>query len=290
MTFLTSFDDVIVFAVTLSRDQQSEIDVSIMPAMDTEIETNQRPVKVILNQSSVETNDSQDELDLIEEEEEDKIRTPELDCHGKITEQFVHDLIKYFKHQRLLPRPTVHKIVKDAKELFKQIPSLVDVQLGRNDVVNVIGDLHGQFFDLANILHLFGPVSLQNRYLFNGDLVDRGVWSLEVVLLIFSLKLLHPEAVYINRGNHECEQINHLYGFENEVVDKYDTTTYDLIQKAFNWLPLAHCVNSKVLIMHGGLPARQGVTLADIRSARRGRQPDRKGIMCDLLWADPQVQ
>jgi hypothetical protein len=61
-------------------------------------------------------------------------------------------------------------------------------------------------------------------------------------------------------------------------------------QEVFSWLPVAHCINESVLVMHGGLSCRDGVTLDDIRDLRRGGQPDREGLMCDLLWSDPQVR
>ena len=60
-------------------------------------------------------------------------------------------------------------------------------------------------------------------------------------------------------------------------------------QEVFSWLPVAHCVSGSVLVMHGGLSRQDGVTLADIRGIARGVQPDRDGLMCDLLWSDPQV-
>lgn len=62
-----------------------------------------------------------------------------------------------------------------------------------------------------------------------------------------------------------------------------------IIQEVFSWLPVAHCINSSVLVMHGGL-SRDGVTLDDIRAIERGNQPENNTIMCDLMWADPQVK
>lgn len=129
------------------------------------------------------------------------------------------------------------------------------------------------------------------------------------------------EDFFITRGNHEAEDINRVYGFKNEVLKKYDTDIFKQFQRVFEWLPLAHCVNQTVLIMHGGVPCgpspsysgpiksdpdngtheKDGadvsldvvldntVTLDDIRALRRGCQVPKKGLMCDLLWADPQV-
>ena len=61
-------------------------------------------------------------------------------------------------------------------------------------------------------------------------------------------------------------------------------------QEVFSWLPVAHCVGGAVLVMHGGLSRQDGVTLEDIRRIERGGlNPERDGLMCDLLWSDPQV-
>ena len=115
------------------------------------------------------------------------------------------------------------------------------------------------------------------------------VLSFQVVLLLFSYKLLHPDHFYLVRGNHETEEITKMYGFYAEVRHKYDDRMYNAIQDVFAWLPIAHLVNGSVLCMHGGLCSRDGVTLDDIRGIERGRQPERDTIMCDLLWSDPQV-
>ena len=75
-----------------------------------------------------------------------------------------------------------------------------------------------------------------------------------------------------------------------EVLDKYDRKMFSAIQEVFNWLPISHLVNGSVLVMHGGLSCEDGVTLQDIRDIKRGCQPERTGLMCDLLWSDPQVR
>ena len=85
------------------------------------------------------------------EDSEDEVEppTPTLDAGGKVTEEFLLQLVRFFKHQRRLPSMTVRKILKEAKEHFVAQPSLVDIELGRDDVINVCGDIHGQFYDLA---------------------------------------------------------------------------------------------------------------------------------------------
>lgn len=86
----------------------------------------------------------------------------------------------------------VIKILEQVKIILLSVPSLVDIQLSKDDTLNVCGDVHGQFYDLANIFDLFGFPSQTNKFLFNGDLVDRGSWSVEVIMVLLGFKLLLP--------------------------------------------------------------------------------------------------
>lgn len=78
-----------------------------------------------------------------------------------------------------------------------------------------------------------------------------------------------------------------MYGFEGEVKSKYSVQMYELFTEVFNFLPLAHCLNKRVLVMHGGLFSDDKVVLEDIRKVDRNRQPPDEGIMCEILWSDP---
>ena len=84
--------------------------------------------------------------------------------------------------------------------------------------MTIVGDLHGQLQDLFTIFTINGLPPPANQYFFNGDFVDRGYYGVEIVLTIFAFKLLYPDAVHMNRGNHECRQQNAYMGFEDEVL------------------------------------------------------------------------
>ena len=96
-------------------------------------------------------------------------------------------------------------------------PSLVDVPIPASSKFTVCGDIHGQFYDLMNIFALNGLPAADNPYLFNGDFVDRGSFSVECIFTLFGFKLLFPDSFFMSRGNHESENMNKMYGFEGEV-------------------------------------------------------------------------
>jgi len=81
----------------------------------------------------------------------------------------------------------------------------------------------GQFYDVLEIFRRNGEPSPTHHYLFNGDFVDRGSWSTEVALLLYAYKVLYPTSVHINRGNHETDDMNKVYGFEGECRAKYSS-------------------------------------------------------------------
>lgn len=209
---------------------------------------------------------------------------------GKVTLKFVTDLMECYKNQGKLHKKFAYKILLDVKNLLMNQPSLIDVPIGDNDKFTVCGDIHGQFYDLMNIFQLNALPSETNPYLFNGDFVDRGSFSVECIFTLFSFKLLYPEHFFMSRGNHESATMNQMYGFDGEVKAKYSAQMAELFTEVYNWLPLAHCLNNRVLVMHGGLFTRDDVTLSEIRSLDRNRQPPEEGPMCELLWSDPQPQ
>jgi serine/threonine-protein phosphatase 5 len=151
----------------------------------------------------------------------------------------------------------------------------------------VCGDIHGQFYDLLNIFKINGNPSETNPYLFNGDFIDRGSFSVEVILTLLAWKAAYPKHMFMSRGNHESKNLNKLYGFEGEVKKKYDVKMYDLFSEVFCYLPIGHCINKKILVVHGGLFAKDGVKLEDIAKFNRVREPADEGIMCECLWSDP---
>lgn len=207
---------------------------------------------------------------------------------GKITVEFCKSLMAWQKSQKILAKKYAFRLVFDALTLLKTLSTLVDVEVPDQGSITVCGDVHGQYYDLLNIWEINGLPSTQNPYVFNGDFVDRGSFSLEVILILFAWKLLYPHHLHLARGNHETSKMNKLYGFEGEVTQKYDGALYQLFCEAFCWLPLCHVINSKVFVVHGGLFSQDGVTLDSIRKVDRVCEPPDAGLMTEMLWSDPQ--
>lgn len=217
---------------------------------------------------------------------EDDYKGPKLE--DDITEDFMKELIQTFKKQGKLHAKYAYKILLAIREYFMKAPSLVHITVPDKEKFTICGDVHGQFYDLANIFEINGFPSPKNPYLFNGDFVDRGSFSVETIFTLFGFKLLFPDHFYMSRGNHESDVMNKMYGFEGEVKSKYNAKMAELFTEIFNYLPLCHVVNKKIFVCHGGLFKEDGVTLEKIANTKRFRQPPDEGIMCDLLWSDPQ--
>ncbi|KAK9150728.1 hypothetical protein Syun_009037 [Stephania yunnanensis] len=205
-----------------------------------------------------------------------------------VTLDFVKKMMEDFKNQKFLHKRYAYQIVLQTREMLRELPSLVDVNITDGNHFTVCGDVHGQFYDLLNIFELNGLPSDENPYLFNGDFVDRGSFSLEVILTLFAFKCMSPSAIYLARGNHESKNMNKIYGFEGEVRSKLSDAFVELFAEVFCCLPLAHVLNGKVFVVHGGLFSVDGVKLSDIRAIDRFCEPPEEGLMCELLWSDPQ--
>lgn len=205
-----------------------------------------------------------------------------------ITLDFVKKMMDDFKNQKCLHKRYAFQIVLQTREMLRALPSLVDIDIPDGKHFTVCGDVHGQFYDLLNIFELNGLPSEENPYLFNGDFVDRGSFSVEVILTLFAFKCMCPSAIYLSRGNHESKSMNKIYGFEGEVRSKLSETFVELFAEVFCCLPLAHVLNQKVFVVHGGLFSLDGVKLSDIKAIDRFCEPPEEGLMCELLWSDPQ--
>jgi len=192
--------------------------------------------------------------------------------------------------------------------------------------VTICGDIHGQFYDLMELFKVGGDCP-QTNYLFMGDFVDRGFYSVETFLLLLALKVRlrrtftprnarialearaskktlriqpspsrnsrdaqvrYPDRIFLIRGNHESRQITQVYGFYDECLRKYGSVNvWRYCTDIFDYLSLSALIDNRILCVHGGLSPTI-TTVDQIRTIDRKQEVPHDGAMCDLLWSDPE--
>lgn len=205
-----------------------------------------------------------------------------------LTIDFIQAMMNEFRNQKKIHRRFSMQIIKESYERFCELPSLVDVDVPEGTHITVCGDTHGQFFDLLRIFELNGLPSASNPYVFNGDFVDRGSFSVEVIMTLLAFKAWDTSCMHLTRGNHESKSMNTIYGFYGEVKEKMGQSAVEIFRELFCAMPLAYVLKSTVLVVHGGIPTCEGGDLDSLRKIDRVREPPDVGPMCECLWNDPQ--
>ena len=166
---------------------------------------------------------------------------PEYDgvrLEQEMTADFISDMLERFKNGKKIHKKYAYQIVIAVKKIVYDEATMVEMEIEDDAKLTVCGDTHGrfklcmmvgimlrklgQYFDLMELFRLNGLPTEKHYYLFNGDFVDRGSWSTEIALLLYAYKWLRPKSFFINRGNHETDDMNRVYGFEGECKAKYN--------------------------------------------------------------------
>ena len=182
----------------------------------------------------------------------------------------------------LLPESDIKNICDKVRELFAKEDNVVSV----STPVTIAGDIHGQFHDLLQLFITGGDFS-NSKYLFLGDYVDRGRHSVQVITLLFLLKIEYPDKMILLRGNHEARCQTQVFGFYDECLMKYgDSRVWRLFMETFDYLPVAAVVDNKLFCCHGGL-SPSAPDIDSIQGLDRVKELSDVGALADIAWSDP---
>ncbi|NWS68841.1 PPE1 phosphatase, partial [Crotophaga sulcirostris] len=232
-----------------------------------------------------------------------------------LTVEDANALLHAFRNKQLLHARYVLQLLCETRKVLKEMPNITHLSTSYSKEITVCGDLHGNLDDLLLIFYKNGLPSEQNPYVFNGDFVDRGKNSMEILIILFAFLLIYPNDLHLNRGNHEDYIMNLRYGFTKEVSKKYKDHGKQilcLLRDVFSWLPLATIIDSKVLILHGGISDTTDLDFLNGLERNKVRDHIHVGLILfslenlaveiycqsslaylqilDILWSDPRSQ
>ena len=204
-------------------------------------------------------------------------------CRPKMSTSDLDVMIATLRRCEVLKESEVKLLCSLAMEILVEESNVQRI----DSPVTICGDIHGQFYDLMELFQVGGDCP-QTNYLFMGDFVDRGFYSVETFLLLLALKVRYPDRIYLIRGNHESRQITQVYGFYDECLRKYGSVNvWRYCTDIFDYLSLSALVDNEVFCVHGGLSPTI-TTIDQIRAVDRKQEVPHEGAMCDLLWSDPE--
>ncbi|NXY68860.1 PPE1 phosphatase, partial [Glareola pratincola] len=235
-----------------------------------------------------------------------------------LTVEDANALLHAFRNEQLLHARYVLQLLSETRRVLKEMPNITHLSTSYSKEITVCGDLHGNLDDLLLIFYKNGLPSEQNRYVFNGDFVDRGQNSMEILIILFAFLLIYPNDLHLNRGNHEDYIMNLRHCQKKDIIEEYVLQDHGkqilcLLRDVFSWLPLATIIDSKVLILHGGISdttdldflnalernklkslMRPPKSVRDRQDQVKERISTTRPIcylqILDILWSDPRSQ
>lgn len=173
-----------------------------------------------------------------------------------LTDTDIYLLLEAFKQQQILHAYYVLEVLFETRKALKQMPNFIHTKTSPSREITICGDLHGNLDDLFLIFYKNGLPSGNNAYVFNGDFVDRGKNSIEVLMILFVSFLVYPNDMHLNRGNHEDFMMNLRYGFTKEILQKYKIhgkKILQILEDVYTWLPIGTVIDNEILVIHGGI-------------------------------------
>ena len=182
---------------------------------------------------------------------------------------------------KIFPDFFLIELAECAMKIFESEQSLLELE----PPIIIVGDLHGHLLNLYQILKSCDMPN-QTRYLFLGDIVDRGDFSIETLSLLYVLKISFPNNVYIIRGNHEFESSCLKGGFFSEVTSIYNNRLiYNAFVKSFEYIPIAAKIGPYICL-HGGI-SPDLKSLKQLSDYRRPLPNYDDSVLCGVMWSDP---
>nr|XP_054400360.1 serine/threonine-protein phosphatase with EF-hands 1 isoform X5 [Pongo abelii] len=237
-------------------DEQGQMQLSTFFSFMLENYTHIHKEELELRNQSLESQqdmrDRRDYVDLIDVP--DSYNGPRLQFPLTCTD--IDLLLEAFKEQQILHAHYVLEVLFETKKVLKQMPNFTHIQTSPSKEVTICGDLHGKLDDLFLIFYKNGLPSERNPYVFNGDFVDRGRNSIEILMILCVSFLVYPNDLHLNRGNHEDFMMNLRYGFTKEILHKYKLhgkRILQILEELYAWLPIGTIVDNEILVIHGGI-------------------------------------
>lgn len=209
-----------------------------------------------------------------------------------IEDSFLQDLIEKPEEISELGFNEIRDILEHAKSIFNEEELLLNLSQETNEETYVIGDIHG---NLESLMKIYDLIEKNDpRYvIFLGDIVDRGQFQIECLLIVLALKILHPEQYYLLRGNHETVQMNKSYGFYDVFMREFaNSNRFIEITQLYDTIPICAILNDSILCLHGGIPQNFDFLskLKELGLKKVGRDVPAfvdKG-MYHIFWNDPK--
>lgn len=186
----------------------------------------------------------------------------------------------------------ISQIMREARSFFEKENLLLEFNLGENEEIYVLGDIHGNMQSLLKLIDIINK-NKPKLVIFLGDIVDRGPRQIECLIFVLILKILNPQTFYILRGNHETLEMNQAYGFFYEFSQKFnDYEAFKEILAVYDVLPICSIINNDILCLHGGIP--EDIDILKKLKGLKAKDVDKSTLVSiepgifQIMWNDPK--